>query len=459
MFIGNVHALKVTPTSINLQTNTVSYVNFTFYNNQNTTQNISLNPSITYISYYTDFNSIGAYPQSFTLSPNETMHVLFSFETKAVYDSSPTEFPINYTDNGVSSSFNLYAAIIPITKTSIYLYSANSSKSFYPFNTINFQVSIMNSLGKTRVILPLVYNFTSKSKLIYSNTNDEIINNLGLNTYNLVIPLNSINYSLSPGIYNISVYTNYNQNISALSFPVKILSYYNPVITKTSSFSIFGGSSSITIKNEGNVPINRSNISLPISAFNSLFLISKSSSIGSASVYNGSLFPSIDNLLPGQSITLKYSTSYYPIYLIIFIIILGVFIYLYFNRKVTLKKEVIEHNAIGGFIDIKIALRLKNISRKKIYNMEIEDKIPPNSLKISKAGQKEGKITKKGSNMSISWKEEELNPGDEIIVMYEVKSKIGIVGNFELDKANAKFDLNGKNYYKKSNSLVLHIKS
>ena len=42
--------------------------------------------------------------------------------------------------------------------------------------------------------------------------------------------------------------------------------------------------------------------------------------------------------------------------------------------------------------------------------------------------------------MLISWKEEELNPNDEIIVMYEVKSKIGIVGNFELENASVKFN-------------------
>ncbi len=80
-------------------------------------------------------------------------------------------------------------------------------------------------------------------------------------------------------------------------------------------------------------------------------------------------------------------------------------------------------------------------------------------MKVAKAGQKEGKITKHGNKMLISWKEEELNPNDEIIVMYEVKSKIGIVGNFELDKASAKFDLNGKSYKKSSNSLILHIKT
>ena len=183
------------------------------------------------------------------------------------------------------------------------------------------------------------------------------------------------------------------------------------------------------------------------------------SSIGSAVLSNNSIQPSISALPSGEALTIIYSVSYYPIYLILLIVALAIIILLYFNRKVVFKKEVIEHKAVEGFIDIKIALRLKNISRKKIYAVEIEDEIPPNSLKISKAGQKEGRITKHGNSIKISWKEDELNPTDEIIVMYEVKSKIGIVGNFELGKAEVKFDLNGKNYRKSSNSLVLHIKT
>ncbi len=459
LFIGNSHALKVLPNSINVQSNAVSYVNFTFYNNQNTTQNISLNVGRASIIYYGYFDNIGASPNSFTLLPNQSKIVKFSFESKDVFFSSPIDVQIPYTSNGVSSYFNVYISILPpLAKTYIYLYSVNSSKSFYPFNNINFNVNVMNSLGQTGIILPFVYNLTFKNTLIYSGSKNQVINNLGLNSINFTIPLKNLNYSALPGKYNISIYTDYNHNISSLSFPITILPYYNPIITKTSSFNIFGGSSQITIKNEGNIPINKTNMSLQISSFNSLFLISKSSSVGSAEFVNGSIYPSINQLLPGQSITIKYTVSYYSIYLIILIIVLAIIIFLYFNRKVSFRKEVIEHKAVEGFIDIKIALRLKNISRKKIYGIEIEDIIPPNSLKISKAGQKEGKVTKHGNSMKISWKEDELNPGDEIIVMYEVKSKIGIVGNFELDNALAKFDLNGKQYEKKSNSLVLHIK-
>ncbi len=459
IFVGNSHALKVSPTSITVQSNAVSYVNFTFYNNLNSTQNISINTGRASIIYYGYFNGIGATPQSFTLLPNQTKTILFSFEAKDVFFSSPINMQIPYTANGVSSSFELYAAIIPIAKTSIYLYSINSSKAFYPYNVINFQVNVMNSLGNVGVILPFVYNLSSNGKLIYSGSKNEVIDNLGLNSFNFTIPINNFNAPLSPGSYNISVYTNYNQNISKLFFPVKILSYYKPVVTKTSSFNIFGGSSSITIKNIGNIPINRSNLSLSISPFNSLFVTFKGSSVGSAIMQNGSVFPSVNQLLPGQSITLNYSVSYYQIYFIVLIIALAIIIFLYFNRKVTFRKEVIEHKAVDGVIDVKIALRLKNIARKRIHGIEIVDSIPPNSLKIAKAGQKEGKVTKHGDMMKISWKEEELNPGDEIIVMYEVKSKIGIVGNFELDKADSKFYLNGKAYSKKSNSLVLHIKA
>ncbi len=457
--VGNVHALKVSPNSITVQSNAISYFNFTFYNNHNTTQNISLNLGRTSIIYSGYFDSIGAFPQNFELLPGQTKTVLFSFESKDVFFSYPITMQILYSDNGISNYFNLSAAIIPITKTSIYLYSINSSKFFYPYNDIYFQVNVMNSLGQTGLILPFVYNLSSNGKLVYSSSKNEVIGNLGLNLFNFSIPINTLSSLLPPGKYNISVYTNYNKNSSTLYFPVNILAYYKPVVSKTSSFNIFGGSASITVKNEGNVPINQSAINLSINSFNLLFLTSKSSSNGSAVIVNSSIMPSIKSLMPGQSITLHYSVSYYPIYLIILIIALVFIIFLYFNRKVAFKKEVIEHKAVDGFIDIKIALRLKNISRKKIYGIELEDEIPPNSLKVAKAGQKEGKITKHGNKMLISWKEEELNSNDEIIVMYEVKSKIGIVGNFELGKASVKFDFNGRNYKKNSNSLVLHIKA
>ncbi len=457
--VGNAHALKVSPNSITVQSNAVSYFNFTFYNNQNTTQNISLNLGRASIIYSGYFYSIGAFPDNFELLPGQAKTVLFSFESKDVFFSYPITMQIPYSDNGLSNYFNLSVAIIPITKTSIYLYSINSSKSFYPYNNIYFQVNVMNSLGQTGLILPFVYNLSSNGKLIYSSSKNEVIGNLGLNSFNFTIPISTLGYLLPPGKYNISVYTNYNKNSSALYFPISVLTYYKPVISKTSSFNIFGGSASITVKNEGNVPVNRSAIALGINSFNSLFLVSKSSSNGSAVISNGLIQPSISSLMPGQSITLQYSVSYYPIYLVILIIALAFVIFLYFNRKVVFKKEVIEHKAVDGFIDIKIALRLKNISRKKIYGIELEDEIPPNSLKVAKAGQKEGKITKHGSRMLISWKEEELNPNDEIIVMYEVKSKIGIVGNFELERASVKFDFNGRSYRKSSNSLVLHIKT
>ncbi len=457
--VGNAHALKVSPNSITVQSNAVSYFNFTFYNNQNTTQNISLDVGRASIIYSGYFDSIGAFPQVFQLLPGQTKTVLFSFESKSVFFSYPISMQIPYSANGVESYFNISTAIIPITKTSIYLYSINSSKSFYPYNTIYFQVNIMNSLDQTGLILPFVYNLSTQGKLVYSASKNEVISNLGLNTFNFTMPINTLSPLLPPGNYYISIYTNYNKNSSALYFPVKILPYYKPIISKKSSFNLLGGSASVTVKNEGNVPINKSDVNLTVNGFNSLFLVGKSSSNGSAVLVNHSIEPSINFLLPGQSITLSYSISYYPIYLIVLIIILAFVIFFYFNRKVVLKKEVIEHKAVDGFIDVKVALRLKNVSRKKIYSIELEDEIPPNSLKIAKAGQKEGKITKHGNSMLISWKEEELNPNDEIIVMYEVKSKVGIVGNFELGKANVKFDFNGKSYKKVSNSLVLHIKA
>ena len=207
LLVGSSHALKVSPNSITVQSNAVSYFNFTFYNNENITQNISLNVGRASIIYYGYFNSIGASPLNFQLLPDQTKTILFSFGAKDVFFSYPIIMQIPYTANGVSSYFNVSAAIIPITKTSIYLYSINSSRTFFPYNAIDFQINVMNSLGLTGIILPFVYNLSSNGKLVYSGSKNDVIGSLGLNMLNFSIPLNTLSSLPPPGNYNISVYT------------------------------------------------------------------------------------------------------------------------------------------------------------------------------------------------------------------------------------------------------------
>ena len=267
-FVGTSLALQISPTSITIPSNKLSYYNITFYNNQNATLNISINTALAKIDYSYLFYNVGAKPDTFALSPGQSQNVLFSFGTNDVYFSFPIPINFTYTENSVQRSFVINAPIPPQSASnSIYVYS-----------------------------------------------------------------------------------------------------------------------------------------------------------------------------------------------LAIIVIAAAILLVMYFNRKVVVSKEVIERRASGGFIDVKLAIRVKNISKKPLTELTITDSAPQTALKVSMIGPKEGKVERTSHGMRFVWKELELSAGDELILMYEIKSKIGIVGSVNLSPAECTFKYGNKRHSKKSNSLILNIR-
>lgn len=452
--IGSVHALNITPTSFTLIGGKISYINITFYNNQNISANITINTQSAEVSYGYYFSAIGVKPNSFVIQPGGSQVVLFSFSTNDVFFSSPVQIQIPYSINGRPESFTLNAPIIPPNQSLIYISSMSAPKTIYPSSVFGFNLSVINGLGEVGINIPFKYSLMLNSKVLYSGSENVVLTGLGLNNLHFSLPINT---STAPGNYTLQASLVYVGNMSSLSEGVSVLPYYSVSRSQHTSSNAFGMSQTVTITNAGNVNVPKSNLSVPVSSFNSLFLVSAKSSLGSASVSKGFLSSSIPYLLPGQSITLSYSVSYVPIYIIIALAIVAIVLFFYFNRKAVLKKEVVEHKSTEGFIDVKIALRLKNISKHPLTNIEIIEPVPLNALKVSNAGQKEGKISRVNGALRVSWKEQELNPKDEVILMYEIKSKIGIIGSMTLKPATVKFKSNGRAYQRKSNSLILNV--
>ncbi len=454
IIVGSVHALNINPTSFTLVGGRISYVNITFYNNQNVTDNISINYQNAEITYGYYFSAIGVKPASFTIAPGQSKQILFSFSTNDVFFSSPVQIQMPYTLNGNTESFTLNIPIIPESQSLVYISTISAPKSIFPSNNLKFNVTVVNGLSQTGVRIPFYYNL-SENGIIFSGNKTVTLDSLGTNVISLSLPINT---SAPPGNYTLKASLVYIGNSSSLSSPVFIKPYSSFSRSVTNSFNAFGGTGTLTITNTGNENIPASNISLRPGGINSVFITSAKSSIGTAKISNGAVIPSIPYLMPGQTIVLSYSSSYVPIYIIVVVIILAIVLVLYLNRKVVIRKEVIEHKSVDGFIDVKIALRVRNVSSRPVSDIEVEDQIPENSLKVSNSGQKEGKISKVNGSLKISWKEKDLNPKDEVILMYEIKSKIGIIGKMTLKPASAKFSYNGKHYGRRSNSLILNIK-
>lgn len=450
--IGAVNALQPSSISLTIPSNSNSLYNISFYNDQLTAANVTFNIGTARIENAGFFSNIGVSPVSFLLGPGQYKYVLFSFVPNGKVSSYPVAINITYTQNGATKSLLINAPIVPIQDL---ISSVSAPATVTPPEALNFSAEVLNVIGQNSVINLFYQVNNSLGQTIASVSSNVILTNLGLDQFSFSVPLNGTSPA---GNYSIAVWTNYGGQVSSNHAFSSVQEYKSLSSTSSSNYNIFGGSSSVTITNTGNENVLGSELTLPISGFNSVFLASKSVSLGKVQLSNGAVTTDLAALAPGQSITISYTVSYWPLYLIAAIIVIAIVLFLLLNRKVAVSKEVVEYKLANGFVDVKIAVKVKNIARKVLKDLVVVDLVPAHALRVASVGPKEGKITKGIHDMNIVWREVELQPNDEILLMYEIKSKMGIVGNIDLKSSIVSFTYEGKDYRKNSNSLVLHIK-
>ena len=453
LFIGTSHALQISPTSFPIPSNSLSYYNITFYNNGNTSLNLTIIVSTVQAEYAQIFSNIGVKPASFTLAPGESKNILFSFRTTNFTSSLPIPINLTYIENGVQKSFVLNVPILANQRLA-YISDVASPASAYPYSPIKFNLSAINNAGQAGIIIPVKYTLFLNGNVVFNSSTRLTLQNLGLNTFSASI---GVKRSTAPGGYTFQVSTNYN-GFSGVNRSMTILPFVSSTSSKSSKMNIFGGTASFTIFNNGNVPLSGRNLTYNVGKFNSIFITSSSASVGNVKVSGSSLVSSLALLPPGASLTLSYSVSYLPIYLVVLVVIAALIIFIYLNRKIVVSKEVVEHMVSAGIVDVKIALKVRNVSKKQLRDLVLVDTLPANALKISTVGPKEGKVSKSLRGMSVTWREADLSQSDEMLFMYEIKSKIGLVGSINLGPAECQFKMDNKVFKKKSNSLILNIR-
>jgi len=154
-----------------------------------------------------------------------------------------------------------------------------------------------------------------------------------------------------------------------------------------------------------------------------------------------------NELNPGESMTLEITTNYTLPFILVLLIILGVyFVFTYSRTTVVLKKRCFFVKTKGGEFALKVMLNLK--AKKAVDNIEVFDRIPMATKLYQKAGMPHGFDEKNGK---LSWKVDKLNAGEDRIFSYIIYSNIRIVGRLELSPATAHFVKDGKPTYIHSN--------
>jgi hypothetical protein len=146
----------------------------------------------------------------------------------------------------------------------------------------------------------------------------------------------------------------------------------------------------------------------------------------------------IDELEPGQIITIKYQLRFTNIAITACVIIIAIvwIVWLFF-------RPIIKKNYIGVLAEkqeITISLNLKNKGRKTLNNLIVKDTVPPLASVVKKFETLEPKVVRRPRGTELIWKIKQLKPKEERVITYKIKPVIEITGGLRLPKAFFTFE-------------------
>lgn len=211
-----------------------------------------------------------------------------------------------------------------------------------------------------------------------------------------------------------------------------------------------------TVTNEGNVE-NVQTFKYPVSIFNALFISSSSTVIEE----NGQKYLAWDmELAPGDNVVVNAEFNYRILaYLVLFFIAFMIF-YWVVKSPIDVRKGVITTlGKEGALHELKIALEIRNKSKKTLHNLDVVDMIPgiANLEKSLELGTiKPEQVSPVGKGTKMVWNLPELEGKEHRIITYKIKTKLDVLGTFSLPRAVVEHK-NKKGKVKKSYSNSFKI--
>jgi len=265
------------------------------------------------------------------------------------------------------------------------------------------------------------------------------------------------------GTYNINVKLSYkNISIAETDRQVEIESYSEVIVDQTMTKGLFSSQQKITLVNHGNYQATKIE-KIPTNFFEKIFTTTSANYVPITE--NGVSYLSWTiPLEPEQTVEITVTTNYIILVIIIIVIILAIISYYVFRSPVLLFKNAkILSSSEDGVSEIKVKLHIKNRSARTIRNIKIIDKYPKivqiddettlGMLKPTKM------LSADKTHSLLMWNLEVLDPYEERLLTYKLKSSLNIVGNLSLPVAKTKFSTGAgeRTYY--SNDVQLRHKS
>lgn len=154
---------------------------------------------------------------------------------------------------------------------------------------------------------------------------------------------------------------------------------------------------------------------------------------------------------PAEIYTVKVTTNwFYPLILLFAVVLVGYLVRAYTTTFILLRKRITFVKTKGGEFALKIVLIAK--AKNFVEKIKIIDKIP-SLVKVHKrfGAAEPDKIDEK--NRRLEWNIENLQPHEERVFSYIIYSKISPIGKFEIPRATAVFEKEGKVHEASSNKV------
>jgi len=256
----------------------------------------------------------------------------------------------------------------------------------------------------------------------------------------------------------ITIYSDGTAISKPMTSKVEILQYSDILTESESSWSGLGRTKYVKFTNKGNIE-NEEFPEIKTSVFNSLFT-STSPKAKRYTKAGTTHFYWEETIFPYESLDVRVSENY--IILIILIVLTILVVITYYKTKSplrVLKSYADVKKKEGGIYELNVMLTLKNDSNDKMSEIKISDKVP-HIVKLEQditiGTLKPVKIlTHEIKGTLVVWKLEGLNPSEERVIKYSIKSMLPILGDLKLPSAKAKFHNKGKQWVTKSNGLIV----
>lgn len=196
----------------------------------------------------------------------------------------------------------------------------------------------------------------------------------------------------------------------------------------------------ITIRNTGNANYAK-RVEAPLNALSAVFSSASQKGAWSKGAYAWDV-----SLRPAEQQSITLRTNYWPPFIVLVLALIAVISYYLFRSPlVATKRAMVVAAKEGGISELKVLLSLRNRSPVQLKNVHLIDVVPniAEVLRETELGSiaPENILRHEKKGTLVKWRLPHLEPHEERIITYHIRSKLGILGGLKLPVAIAKFEV------------------